>query len=89
MANDSYSLAQWPALANGNGIAFLNTESWRDVRGQVLVPLLVPGVLRDEVEIFAADDQGTVHLGADDFAGEDTSSDGDHAGEWALLVYSE
>lgn len=79
--------------------------------------LLVTGVLGDEVEVFAADDQSscvsismlprpifnipssshlahsnrkrkrrTVHLGGHDGAGEDTTADRDHAGEWALLV---
>lgn len=28
----------------------------------------------------------TVHLGGHDGSGKDTSTDGDHAGEWALLV---
>lgn len=53
---ESDSLAQRPALSNGNLITLLYTESWRNVRSQVLVPLLVTCVLRDEVEIFAADD---------------------------------
>ena len=48
--------------------------------------LLVPGVLGDEVKVFAADDECAVHLGADDGAGEDTAADGDHAGEGAFLV---
>jgi hypothetical protein len=28
----------------------------------------------------------TVHLGGHDGSGKDTATDGDHAGEWALLV---
>lgn len=48
--------------------------------------LLVSGVLGDEVQVFAADDECTVHLGADDGAGEDTTPNGDHAGEGAFLV---
>ena len=48
--------------------------------------LLVSGVLGDEVEIFAADDEGTVHLRADDGAGQDAAADGDHACERAFLV---
>lgn len=50
------------------------------------MPLLVTRVLGDEVEVLAADDQGTVHLGGDDGAGEDTATDGDETGEGALLV---
>jgi hypothetical protein len=41
------------------------------------VSLLVSGVLWDEVEVFAADDEGSVHLGGYDSSGEDTSTDGD------------
>lgn len=55
---------------------------------QVLVALLVTAVLGDEVEVLAADDDGTVHLGGDDGAGQDTATDGDETGERALLVCS-
>ena len=54
--------------------------------GEVLVALLVTVVLGDEVEVLAADDDGAVHLGGDDGAGEDTAADRDLAGEGALLV---
>jgi fructose-specific phosphotransferase system IIC component len=45
----TYSLAQRPALSNGNLVTLLNTEGWGDVGGKVLVSLLVTGVLGDEV----------------------------------------
>ncbi len=54
--------------------------------GEVLVALLVTGVLGDKVQVLAANDGGTVHLGRDNGAGEDTATDGDEAGERALLV---
>lgn len=54
--------------------------------GKVLVALLVTGVLGNEVKVFAANDDGSVHLGRDDGAGQDTATDGDLAGERALLV---
>jgi len=38
------------------------------------------------VEVLAADDECAVHLGGNDGAGEDTATDGDLAGERALLV---
>jgi hypothetical protein len=79
-------LGERPALANDDLVTGLNTESGRDVSGEVLVALLVTGVLGDEVEVFTADDQGAVHLGGHDGAGEDTAADRDHAGEGALLV---
>jgi hypothetical protein len=83
---EPHSLAQRPALANGNLVTLLNTESRRHVRGEVLVTLLIPVVLGDVVEVFATDDDGTVHLGRDNGAGQDTAADGNHAGEGALLV---
>ena len=56
------------------------------MRSEVLVALLVTGVLGDEVEVLAADDEGTVHLGRDDGTGEDTATNGDETSEGALLV---
>ena len=85
----TYSLAQRAALADGNPVTFLDTECRRDVSGDILVPLLVTVVLGDVVEVFAADDDGTVHLGRDNTAGEDTATDGDLTGEGALLVCSD
>jgi hypothetical protein len=73
-------------LAHSDGVTLLNTESRGNVCGKVLVSLLVSGVLGDEVEIFSADDQGSVHLGGNDGAGEDTASDRNHASEGAFLV---
>jgi hypothetical protein len=82
----TYSLAQRPALSNGNLITLLNTEGWGDVGGEVLVSLLVTGVLGDEVEVFAADDDGPVHLGGHNGASQDTTTNGDETGKGALLV---
>jgi hypothetical protein len=86
--DSTYSLAQRTALADGDPVTLLNTESRGDVSGQVLVALLVTVVLGDVVEVFTADDDGTVHLGRDDTAGKDTTTDGDLADEGALLVCS-
>lgn len=83
----TYSLAKGSALANGNLVTLLNTESGRDVGGEVLVSLLVTRVLGDEVEVLSSDNDGSVHLGGNDGAGEDTATDGDSASEGALLVY--
>lgn len=84
----TYSLGEGTALADGDPVTFLNTESGRDVSGKVLVSLLVTVVLGDVVEVFTADDDGTVHLGGDDTAGQDTATDGNQTGEGALLVCS-
>jgi hypothetical protein len=56
------------------------------VRSKVLVSLLVTCVLGDEMEVFSADNQSSVHLGGNDGAGQDTATDGNETGEWALLV---
>lgn len=54
--------------------------------GEVGVSLLISIVLGDEMEVFSADDQGSVHLGGNDGAGEDTSSNRNRTGEGAFLV---
>jgi len=86
ISDQTYSLAERPALADSDLITLLNTESRRDVRREVLVALLVTGVLGDEVEVLAADDDGAVHLGGNDSASQDTAADRDEASEGALLV---
>ena len=48
--------------------------------------LLVTGVLWDEVKVFSADDEGSVHLRGNDGSSQDTATDGDETGERALLV---
>jgi len=83
---ESDGLAERSALSHGNLVTLHNTESWRDVRSKVLVSLLVSGVLWDEVEVFAADDQRAVHLGRNNGAGQDTATNGDKSSKWALLV---
>lgn len=85
-ATGTYGLAQRSALSNGNLVTLLNTESWRNVCSKILVSLLVSGVLGDEVEIFSADDESSVHFGGNHGASQDTATDGDETSEWALLV---
>jgi hypothetical protein len=43
-------------------------------------------VFGDVVEVVTADDESTGHLGGDNTASEDTTTDGDITGEGALLV---
>ena len=83
---ETYSLAQRSALTNSDLVTLLNTESWGNVSGNVLVSLLVTGVFWDEVKVFSADNEGSVHLGGNNGSGEDTTTDGDETSEWALLV---
>ena len=83
---ETYGLAQRPALANGNLVTLFNTECWRHMHSQVLVPLLVTSVLGDKVKIFTADDSSTVHLGRNDSSREDTATNRYKASKGALLV---
>jgi hypothetical protein len=57
------------------------------VRCEVLVALLISAVLGNEVEVFAADDESSVHFGRDNGSGEDSPTDRNLAGEGTLLVY--
>lgn len=45
-------------------------------------------VFWDVVEVVSADNDCACHLRGDDFASEDTSTDGDVSGERALLVFT-
>jgi len=51
------------------------------------VALLISAVLGNEVEVFAADDESSVHFGRDNGSGEDSPTDRNLAGEGTLLVY--
>ena len=58
----THRLAERPALTNSDLVTLLNTESRRDVGGKVLVTLLVTVVLGNEMKVFPANDDRTVHL---------------------------
>lgn len=83
---ESDSLGQRSALTNGDLVSDFNSESGRAVDGQVLVSFLVSPVLGDEVQVVPSDDDGSVHLGGLYDTSQDSASDGDVAGEGALLV---
>jgi hypothetical protein len=59
------------------------------VCSKVLVSLLVTGIFWDEMKVLPANDESSVHLGGNDGAGQDTATDGNETGEWALLVCRE
>jgi len=79
-------LAEGTALTDSDNVADLDLEGGGDVGGDVGVALLETVVLLHVVEVVAADDQGTVHLGADDDTLDDGTTDGDVASEGALVV---
>jgi hypothetical protein len=84
--SSTYSLAQWPALANSNLVSFLNTKSGRNVCSQIFVSLLITRVFGDEVKVFSADDEGAMHLCRNNSAGQDTTTNRNKTGEGAFLV---
>lgn len=49
--------------------------------------LLVTGILGNEVKVLSSDDDGSVHLGGNNGAGQDAAADRDESSERALLVY--
>lgn len=85
---ETNSLGERSALADGDSVTDLDTESGRNVGGNVLVALLVSRVLGDVVKVLSANDDGTSHLGGDNLAGQDTAADGNKTGPRALLVCS-
>lgn len=73
-------------MTDNNDVTLLDTESWGQVSGNVLVSLLVSVVFRDEVEVVSSDDDSSVHFGGHNSTGHDLTSDGDVTDPWALLV---
>ena len=54
--------------------------------GDVSVPLLVPVVFGDVVEVISPDDDGPAHFGGEDNALEDLATNADVAGEGTFLI---
>lgn len=79
-------LGEGTALSDSDDVTLLDVEGGGAVGGKVLVTLLETTVLGDVVEVVPADDDGVLHLGGDDDALQDAATDGDVAGEGALLV---
>ena len=70
----THRLAQRSTLSHCDCVSIIHTERWADVRSKVGMSFLVSGVLGNEVEVFAADDEGSVHFRRDHFAGQDSTS---------------
>lgn len=79
-------LGQWAALTNNNFITQVNTESRADVHRQVGVTTFVTVVLGNVVQVFTTDDDSTLHLGGDHTSWQDTTTNGNQTGPWALFV---
>ena len=84
---EAHRLAQWPALSHSDNVADLYIpETGGQVHRHVLVTLLKVIVLSDVMKIVPADDNGPLHLHLGHDTGQDPTSDGDVASEWAFLV---
>lgn len=79
-------LTEGTALSDGDNISFLGGKGRRAVSSNVLMTLFETTVLDNVVKVIPADNKGVLHLGGDDNALEDTSTDGNISGEGALLV---
>lgn len=80
------SLAKRSAFTNDNDVTFLNSEGWWAVDWNVSVSLFISIVFGDVVKVISSDDNGSLHFGWDADTLEDSSSDGDVAGEGAFLI---
>jgi hypothetical protein len=67
-------------------VAQNSPEAWRQVNAHILVSLFETAVLADEVQIVTTDDDGSLHFHLAHDAGQDSATDGAHAGEGAFLV---
>jgi hypothetical protein len=76
-----------PALTNSDDITIGDTdESRADMGSQVLVSLLITVVLGDIVQVITANNDGALHLGRNDNASQNTTTNRDIRREWALFV---
>jgi len=84
---ETNSLGQRSALSNGNDVSFVNSlESRGQMSGDVSVALFESVVLGQVVEIVTTNNNSSLHLVGDDNTTENTTADGNVAGERALLV---
>jgi len=80
-------LGKRTALTDGNNITFLDTETRGNVSSNVLVSLFKTLVLLDEMQVISTDNDGSLHLGGQDYTLKDTTTDRDVSSEWAFLIY--
>lgn len=84
---EAHSLGQRTALTNGDNIAMLNISEHRGaVDAHVAVTLLETAVFAHKVQVVAPNDNGALHLGLADHAGQNATTDPHITGPGALLV---
>ena len=79
-------LAERSAFTDNNDVTFLDSESWWAVDWDVSVSFFVSIVFGNVMKVISSDDDGSLHFGWDADTLEDSSSDGDVAGEGAFLI---
>lgn len=80
-------LGERSALADSDDITNSGTgEGRRQMSGHVVMSLLESVVLLDVMEVISSQDNSLVHFVGQDDTLEDSSSDADIGGEWALFV---
>lgn len=84
---ESNGLGDWSALTNSDDVTGSDTrECWRTMSGQVVMSLLESVILLDVMKVISSEGDSTGHLGTENDTFENSTSDGDWGGEWALLV---
>lgn len=83
----SDSFRQWSAFTDGDDISFFNV---RECRGKVswdlIMSLFETVVFSNVVQVVTTNNNGSLHFVRYNNTTEDTSTDTDVSGEWALLV---
>ena len=83
---ESNSLGNGSALSSNNNISFSYVESGRDVNGDISVTLFISVVFGCEMHIISTDNNSSVHFGRNHESLDDSSSNGNVAGERAFLI---
>eukprot|EP00349_Pseudokeronopsis_sp_Brazil_P010564 CAMPEP_0202971630 /NCGR_PEP_ID=MMETSP1396-20130829/28813_1 /ASSEMBLY_ACC=CAM_ASM_000872 /TAXON_ID= /ORGANISM="Pseudokeronopsis sp., Strain Brazil" /LENGTH=195 /DNA_ID=CAMNT_0049701183 /DNA_START=44 /DNA_END=628 /DNA_ORIENTATION=+ len=84
---ESDGLGKRSALANSYDVTFSNIEERRGaVNRHVSVLLGETTVLREVLQVISSDNEGSLHLVGNNHGLQNSTTDGDIASKWALLV---
>lgn len=84
--SEALGLGSGAVLSDGDLVSIAEAEARGSVCGDVAVALFESLVLADPMKVIPADDDGLLHLGRHDDAGEQTAADGDVTSKGTLLV---
>ena len=83
----SNSLGDWSALSDGKDISNSDSlESWGKMSGKIVMSLLESVILLDVMEVISSEGNSTGHLSAKNDTFENSTSDANGGGEWALFI---